>query len=84
MRYAPELTCPILFCWLIISEADVSDVAVESEPSQQYSVPFCCHVTGGSNRQSDSMASDMEVRMKQRCVTEFFHVEKMAPIDIHC
>ena len=31
------------------------------------------------------MASDMEVHMKQRCVAEFFHVEKMAltDIDIH-
>ena len=33
--------------------------------------------------QSDKMASDMEVQMKQRCVTEFLHAEKMAPIDIH-
>ena len=33
--------------------------------------------------QSDRMASDMEVWMKQRCVTEFLHVEKMAPTDIH-
>jgi len=29
------------------------------------------------------MASDMEVRMKQRCVTEFLHAEKLAPNDIH-
>ena len=27
--------------------------------------------------------SDMEVCMKQRCVTEFLHVEKDAPKDIH-
>ena len=33
--------------------------------------------------QSDTMASDMEVCMKQRCVTEFLHAEKMAPTDIH-
>jgi len=33
--------------------------------------------------QSDKMASDMEVRVKQRCVTEFLHAEKMAPNDIH-
>ena len=26
--------------------------------------------------------SDMEVRMKQRCETEFLHAEKIAPIDI--
>ena len=32
--------------------------------------------------QSDTTASDMEVLMKQRRVTEF-HVKKMAPVDIH-
>jgi len=29
------------------------------------------------------MVSDMEVWIKQRCVIEFLHVEKMAPIDTH-
>jgi len=33
--------------------------------------------------QSDKVASDMEVCMKQRCVTEFLYVEKNAPNDIH-
>ena len=33
--------------------------------------------------QSDKMASDMEVRMKQSCVIEFLHAEKIAPNDIH-
>ena len=33
--------------------------------------------------QSDRMVSDMEVRMKQKCVTEFQHAENRAPIDIH-
>ena len=33
--------------------------------------------------QSDKTASDMEVCMKQMCVTEFLHVEKMAPTDVH-
>ena len=33
--------------------------------------------------QSDKMMSDMEVQMKQRCVTEFLHAEKIAPTDIH-
>ena len=33
--------------------------------------------------QSDKMASDMEVRMKQRCIIEFLHAEKIAPNDIH-
>jgi len=33
--------------------------------------------------QSDKMASDMEVRMKQGCVIEFLHAEKIAPNDIY-
>jgi len=33
--------------------------------------------------QSDKMAPDMEVHVKRRCVTEFLHVEKIAPNDIH-
>ena len=33
--------------------------------------------------QSDKMVSDMEVRMKQRCVIKFLHAEKIAPSDIH-
>ncbi|XP_065596385.1 high mobility group protein HMG-I/HMG-Y isoform X2 [Cyrtonyx montezumae] len=32
---------------------------------------------------SDKMASDIEVRMKQWCVIEFLHAEKIEPIDIH-
>ena len=33
--------------------------------------------------QSDKMASDMGVLMKQRYVIEFLFMEKMAPTDIH-
>ena len=33
--------------------------------------------------QSDKMTSDMEVLMKQRCVIEFLHAEKIEPSDIH-
>jgi len=36
-----------------------------------------------AERQSDKMASDMEVRMKQRCVIEFLLAEKIAPNDNH-
>jgi hypothetical protein len=36
-----------------------------------------------AEEQSDKMASGMEVRMKQRCVIEFLHAEKIAPNDIH-
>jgi len=33
--------------------------------------------------QSDTVAPDTEEHMKQRCATEFLHVEKMAPFDTH-
>ena len=33
--------------------------------------------------QSDRLASDREVYMKQRCVVEFLHVGKIAPTDIY-
>jgi len=35
-----------------------------------------------AEEQSDRMASDMEKHMKQWCVTEPHHVEKMAPTDV--
>ena len=63
-----------------MSEADVSDMGIEAEPSCQYSITFFCHAADGSR---DKMTADMEVHLKQRYVTEFLHAEKMAPIDIH-
>jgi len=33
--------------------------------------------------QSDQMVSDVEVHMRQRGITEFLHVEKIVPTDIH-
>ena len=44
---------------------------------------LCCHLLPCDRWQSDKMASDKEVRMEQRCDTEFLHAEKMAPTDIH-
>jgi len=35
-----------------------------------------------AERQSDRMASDLQVCMKQRSSIEFFHAEKIVPIDI--
>ena len=46
-------------------EADVGGMEVEDEPSHQYPITWCCCVTDGSR-----WASDMEVWMKERCVTE--------------
>ena len=36
-----------------------------------------------AERQSDKMASDMEVHLKQTCVNEFPHAERMSPTDTH-
>ena len=63
-----------------MSEVDVGGMAVEAEPSHQYSINVK-QIAG--EEQSDKMASDMEELMKQKCVSEFLHTEKMAPIDIH-
>ena len=48
MSAALKVTPPVLLCWPITSEANVGGMAVEVEPSDQYSVMFCCHVTHGS------------------------------------
>jgi len=74
---------PILLCLPTTSEADVGDMAVEVEPSRQYSVKFCCRATDDSRGQSNKMAPGIEVCMKQRFVIEFLHVEKFALNDIH-
>jgi len=39
-RAAPKLIPPILLCWPTTSEANVVDMAVEVEPSRQYSLNF--------------------------------------------
>jgi len=59
-----------------MSEVDIGGMAVEVEPSLQYSIKCCCHVTQmAAEGQSDKMASDMEVQIKQRGRTEFLHVK---------
>ena len=45
---ALKVVPPILWCWPMMSEADVGGMAVEVEPSHQYSITFCCYVTDGS------------------------------------
>ena len=56
-----------------MSEVDVGGIAVEAEPSHQYPITFCCCVTDGNR------GADVEVRMKQRCATEFLNVENITP-----
>lgn len=45
-----------------MAEAGIGGMVVQFEPSDQYSVLFCHHATDG---QSDRMASDVEVHVKQ-------------------
>ena len=47
-RAVPKLMPTILLCWLTTSEANIVDMAVEVEPSRQYSVKFCCRATDDS------------------------------------
>ena len=47
-RAAPKLMPPILLCWPTMSEANVVDMAVEVEPSPQYSVKFRYRATDDS------------------------------------
>jgi hypothetical protein len=54
-------------------------MAVEVETFLPVVHMFCCCVTAAEG-QSDKMASDMEVRTKQRCVIEFHHAEKLHPL----
>ena len=83
MRAALKVMPPILLYWPTVSEVDVGDMAIEVEPSHQYSLTYCCCVSDGSRGQSNKMVPDTEVWMKQRCVTEFLCAEKMASTDIH-
>ena len=47
-RAVPKVVPTVVLCWPTISEADVGGMAVWVEPSHQYSVTCCCHVTDGS------------------------------------
>jgi len=75
---------PILLCWP--SQCDKWElVGWQQRLSLPTNIPF--HVVAvwqtAAEGHSDTMASDMEVWMKQRGVTEFCPVEKVAPMDIH-
>jgi len=45
MKAALKVIPPISLCWPLTLEVDVGGMAVEVEPSCQYSVTCCCHVT---------------------------------------
>ena len=58
-------------------------MAVEAEPSHKYPLHVVAVQQIAAEGQSDWMVCDMEVNMRRRCDTEFSHVEKIGPIDIH-
>ena len=49
-RAALKVMPPIWLYWSTTSEADAGGKAVEAEPTHQYSVRCCCHVTDISRR----------------------------------
>jgi hypothetical protein len=63
-------------------EVDANGMWVEVKPSCQKFVDFVAMRQIETEEQSGKMTSDMEVRTKQRRVTEFLHAEK-ALTDIH-
>ena len=54
------------------SEVDVGGMAIEAEPSHHFGAMWQMAAEG----QSEIMASDTEVHMKQRCGTETLQVGK--------
>lgn len=63
------------------SEANVGDMAVQTETSCQYSVTFNYHTTDGSSGKAYQNCIWHESPFEKRHVTEFYHAEKMSPID---
>lgn len=52
MRAAPKVMPSTLLYCPTMSEVDIGIMAVEVEPSHQYSVKFCYHETDGKQRGS--------------------------------
>jgi len=47
-KTAPKVMPPIVLCWPMTPEVDAGGMAVEVEPSHQYSIVYCCCATDGS------------------------------------
>jgi len=75
--------CPSLLCWPMMSEVDVGGMAVEVNLPDTIPLHVVAMWQMAADEQSDTMADDRKGCVKQRCVIEFLHAEKMAPIDIH-
>ena len=73
---ALKVTLPILLSKHMTSEVDANGIAVEVEPSSQYHITCCYHVTDSSRGAVWQMVPDMEVPMKQKRGTELLNAEK--------
>jgi len=71
MRAALKVMHSMLLCWLTI------------EAESSHTLHFVAVPERAREGQSDKMASDLEVRLKQKCVTEFLHGGTITPTDIH-
>jgi len=72
----------ILWCWSTTSKVNVG-MSVELNLPANIQICFVAVWQMVVDGQSDRMVSAMEVCMKQRCVTEFLHVENIGPTDVH-
>ena len=72
----------ILSCWPMQWEAEGGGMTAEVKPSHRY-----CSLLLPCGRQQQmgrlTMASDTEMHMKQRCVTELLPVGKVTLTDVH-
>ena len=82
-NYAPKVMPPILLCWPTVSAVDVGVWLQRLNLPTNIPLHFIAVQQMATEQWSDKMESDMEGRMKKRCVTEFLHEEKTAYINIH-
>ena len=70
--------------WPTVSEVYIGGMAVEAEPPTHILLHVVAMWQMAAEGQSDTMTSDMEVCVKQSCVTEFLlHAETVASTDVH-
>lgn len=79
-RAALKAMPPILLCRSMMSEVDGGGMAVEVKSSHQYSITVYCHMRDGSRGAVCENGYDMEVWMKQRCVSLSSSQKKWHPV----
>jgi len=82
MRVALEVMPPILLWLPVMSKVNVGSKAIQLKLPTTVLLHFVAVWQMAAEEQSDTTASDMEVCRKQRCGTEFLHVDKTSFTDI--